>query len=439
MTRTTTRRQNGWIIALLCAVCLIGGLALTAEPAHAAGGTINVTYSQAVDNFDTTFKVYKVGSFENGNDLVWDSAFSGLTLPDVSEKNFSGEDKMDKWREALIKAGTTLQAALESAEDPIEIEGYPLNCPISKATGTGSVSVTEDGLYLIIGPQESVSKGGVTTNYIPVPGFVTVFDGRSVVDIAIKADENHAKYFQVYKEWKAGEKDKKREELLRPEGIKIGIFYRDSADADWTKAEEVTLNEDNEWFYKWNTENIQREWSVQEILPEGTDAYYETSQGKEVADQFIRYTVTNTFKQRSLKLTKVIDEFVKHNDNVATTIVFRIDGYKDNEIVYSVPASIDFTSAGSRDTIIDSIPANLDRIEVTEVYTANYEPKDGKTTATATGPNADGVYEVSFDNGWSKTVDYDSGIINKYGLSNQDDLGDGYKILERLGLREDKN
>ena len=48
----------------------------------------------------------------------------------------------------------------------------------------------------------------------------------------------------------------------------------------------------------------------------------------------------------------------------------------------------------------------------------------------------DGVYKVTFDNPWDKTVDYDSGIINQYGLSDDSNLDKGFEILKRLGLRD---
>ena len=440
MTRTITQRQSGWIIAVLCAICLIGGFALATAPVHAAGGTINVTYSDAQGNFDTTLKVYKVGHFENGNDLVWDKAFSGLDLPDVSEKNFSGDDKMKEWADALRNAGYTLQGALEAETDPITIQGYPLDCSISKSTGTGSVSVTENGLYLIIGPREAVTAAGVTTGYTPIPGFVTVFSGRTNPQIAIKSVQDHAKNYQVFKDWDAADKDKPREELLRPDGIQVKIYYREGSAGTWTEAtdlndgKDIILNEENNWAFNWKSDNLNLEWKTEEIMPEDAAAYYQESRSEDIHDNYIRFTHKNTFKQYQLKLTKIIDEFVKHNDNVATDIIFRVDGYKGGEVVYSVPAAISFTTAGSNDTIIDNIPLNLDKIVVTEVYTANYTPK-GPTEATVTTPNNQGVYEVSFDNGWSKTVNYDSGIINKYGLTNQTDLGDGYEILERIGLR----
>ena len=63
-------------------------------------------------------------------------------------------------------------------------------------------------------------------------------------------------------------------------------------------------------------------------------------------------------------------------------------------------ASIGFTGPGSKTETVPNIPVNLDKIVVTEIYTANYEPKDGKTSVTVTTPNADGVYEVEFQNGW---------------------------------------
>ena len=455
MTRTITQRQRGVIIAVLCTICLIGGFALATAPVHAAGGTINVTYSSAQGNFDTTFKVYKVGHFENGNDLVWDDTLGTVAsqLPNVSESQFDqyGDQKTEEWRKALESAGYVLKNALEAPTDPLTIEGYPLTCAISKSTGTGSVSVTENGLYLIYGPQETVQNGGIITHYTPIPGFVTVFSGRTNPEVAIKAVTSQEKQYQVVKEWVYDDADEDREKLLRPDGIRVRIYYRDDPDDEWTEAtflndgKPIILKDDpdNPWSFKWNwntTESPTREWTAQEDpLPADAAPYYVVSPPEEdpIPSGYVkRFILKNTFKQYSLELTKVMDEFVKHNDHVATTITFEIKGYVGDEVTYSTRTSIGFTGPGEKYTTVPNIPVNLDKIVVTEIYTANYTPSDPNPDADGVASVTlykkdleDGVYKAKFKNDWSETVNYDGGVINQFKL---EDDGQYHYNIEKL-------
>jgi LPXTG-motif cell wall-anchored protein len=56
----------------------------------------------------------------------------------------------------------------------------------------------------------------------------------------------------------------------RPEDLKIKILNRVSENAEWTEVEEITLNDGNNWIYRWEAEADGSEWSVQE---ESLDRY----------------------------------------------------------------------------------------------------------------------------------------------------------------------
>jgi uncharacterized surface anchored protein len=142
-----------------------------------------------------------------------------------------------------------------------------------KLTDNNGVLVFEDltpGLYLIVPAQEIEGYYMPTPFVISVPEYDTVnktwvFD----VDASPKiiggiVDGDKDTYISVVKKWKT---DKEI-----PEKITVVLLR------DFKEFEKVELNEDNNWYYRWDGLSKDFIWSVVEsIVPDGYTVSYETS------------------------------------------------------------------------------------------------------------------------------------------------------------------
>ena len=446
MTSYLTRKENRiLLITLLCGLFMICAMAMSTAPVHADGGTITIKYPAAAEaGIQADFRLYKVGHFD-GNELIWDDGIPDIGI-NVSESEFTDDEgnvDMDAWAAALAEAAKTLADDIEGPDSKVQVD--KIVSGKTNAEGIATATVPANGLYLVVGSRQTVTKDGVTTGITPVPGFVTIFQGTAQVEI--KATEDKAKQLMVRKFWPAdlSGAEKAREEALRPEGIQVKICSRTSASAEYevdqtvNNGDPVTLNKDNDWAYQWTTTDIQKEWMCEEIMPEDAQKYYTQTHEETISQDgnTILFNITNTFGSRTLELTKNLDGFVDHGQGGSTTIVFKVEGYIGDEVVYEAKPAIEFNAADRKATTVTGIPMNLTKLVVSEVYTANYTKQDPQEAQLTMSPDGkDGVYKVTFDNPWDKTVDYDSGIINQYGLSDDSNLDKGFEILKRLGLRD---
>ena len=446
MTRIMTHKQKGLIISLLCAFCLLGGLVLTAAPVHAAGGTITIDYPTAVKaDLTTEFRVYKVGSFENGNTLVWDSTLGDLAgkLPNVSESEFEkyGNKKMEKWSETLADAAYQLQAAIESPESTISID--PRTCTVGPATGKADVTGLQDnGLYLILGPREVSNSSGVMVGYEPVPALVTLFKGEATA--TIKPTMDRVTKYQVIKKW--GDDDSEDadpiEEALRPSAIKVKLSYKDKDDTEFKTAESINvvtedgtetrrsddglydLTASENWSIVWEVKDREQQWMCKEVLQPIDESHYKTTQVKKVVanGSTLQFALQNKYDTEELELVKTMPTFIDHNvegveHHLATTIVFNIKGYiaedgKDVK-VFDRHESVLFEGTGTQSVPV-KVPVNLTKLIVEEVYTGNYGAEESDTITLTPKDLKDGVYTAKFTNKWESTITPEGGIINQY-------------------------
>ena len=144
--------------------------------------------------------------------------------------------------------------------------------------------------------------------------------------------------------------------------------------------------------------------------------YYQT---KDVKDDEWVYEVTSGLKPErsdrygSLKITKTLNDF---NESLKqTTFVFSVEAKKNDETVYSNVVSTTFDSTGSKEVVIDEIPAGS-TVTVTEVYSgASY-------TLTSEASKevkivADQTMEADFTNTYNDELKPGYGVTNHFEMS----------------------
>ncbi|MBQ9015963.1 MAG: hypothetical protein IJ109_07540 [Firmicutes bacterium] len=455
------------IISILCGVMLLCAMALTTVTAHADGGTITVNYPEtAKAGFSTDFKVYKVGHFENGNDLVWDKEFSGLGLPNVSEGQFSGDSKMDDWAAALADAAYKLQEAIDSPDSSITVE--PKTCTVGP--NSGSVTVLENGLYLILGPREVANEDGTLVGYEPVPALVTIFTGSA--EVTVKPTRDRVKLYQIRKIWGEEAEDGSGEaaadpieEALRPDKIKLKISSRDSAEESFQSAESLNVVKKNEagetiiekvpakdgffsleksdnWSIIWEPDSIEQEWMCEEVLEPIDQSHYRSTQVRKVITNgtVMQITLKNKYDTEELELIKTIPAFIDHNvegsgGQSATTIIFNVKGYIGETKVFERNESVIFDGPGTQ-KVTSKIPVNLTKLVVKEAYTANYSAEESDEITLTPEDLKNGVYTAEFKNKWDSTITPDGGIINQYTAPedgpNYEDTNGGFTYIKQI-------
>lgn len=146
-------------------------------------------------------------------------------------------------------------------------------------------------------------------------------------------------------------------------------------------------------------------------------------QTKDVADDAWIYDVVAGLKPErenrygSLKIRKTLQEF-----NAAlreTTFVFDVEGVDEQgNTVYSNVASTTFAEAGTKETVLDQIPAGT-RITVTEVYSGASYTLTSDPTQTGTIV-ADEVLEADFSNTYNGELTPGYGVTNHFSYSEED-------------------
>lgn len=149
-------------------------------------------------------------------------------------------------------------------------------------------------------------------------------------------------------------------------------------------------------------------------------------QSKDPKDDAWIYHVTAGLKPEqedrygSLKIRKTLQEF--NASLKEATFVFQVEGTDDEgNVVYSNVASTTFDAAGTKEAVLDKIPAGV-HLTVTEVYSgASYKLTSEESQQTTVV--ADQVMEVDFSN------TYDGKIVPGYGVTNhfEYDENDGWQ------------
>lgn len=181
--------------------------------------------------------------------------------------------------------------------------------------------------------------------------------------------------------------------------LSYGLYLVEASDADT-----------DDYTYKFNPYIIS--------LPD--NLYYQT---KDVKDDAWIYDVTAGLKPErenrygSLKIVKTLQEFNASLNEA--TFVFSVEGKdKDGNVIYSNVASTTFDGAGTKEAILDKIPAGAE-LTITEIYSgASYKlTSDEIQTGTVV---ADETIEADFSNTYNNELKPGYGVTNHFDYSEED-------------------
>lgn len=101
------------------------------------------------------------------------------------------------------------------------------------------------------------------------------------------------------------------------------------------------------------------------------------------------------------------------------TFVFSVEAVKEEEVVYSDVVSMSFDQAGTRQVLVEDIPAGSE-VTVTEVYSGSSYENTGAAAQTveimADGTSGSPV-QVSFTNAYDHGFNGGSGVVNHFGYT----------------------
>ncbi len=169
-----------------------------------------------------------------------------------------------------------------------------------------------------------------------------------------------------------------------------------------------------------NTENYTYSFNPY-IISVPDNYYYQTKDEKD--DAWIYDVVAGLKPERnhrygSLKIIKTLNEY--NASLKETTFVFSVEGKDDDgNVVYSNVVSTTFDSAGSKEAVLDQIPAGCD-LTITEVYSGASYTLTSEETKTGTVV-ADEVIEADFTNTYNDELKPGYGVTNHFDYS--DDSG----------------
>lgn len=430
--RTTWKRICGLLLTLALIVpCLV-------VPAYAFDGSYTVSGQYLPNNVplpaDTEFELYLVGGFARKAD---DPAISILQLNDaIKAEGYTGNISLG------YKNAGTAEEAEWSDQDWLDEAKTLSDWIVDKKEKFESAKTTtsygafsfyglSNGLYLLRSDdRQRINNGGDGSNeasyYSPVPMFIQVLNGN-VTGIGVKAKEENVKAFRVTKIW-ANDSDKT---VLRPSQITIERLYGGE------KYDEQVLSDDNNWTFSWEAteEQLEKEWTVREVMDDSTALNYSCATRETIDKEghLKQITLTNTYSRCYLEIIKNTDKLAKLTDGSNITAVFEVAGFKNNKEIFRRNSGVVIDDT-SKKLIVNNIPINLDRLEVTEVYAGgNYSASPGgakqaEFIAADTADSTSGYYTVSFENKLGDTTVISHGIVNKY-----QKIGDGVKIVERIG------
>lgn len=399
----------------------------------------------------TTFSLYKVGHYERNADgksvIVLDPPFNNVTLPEKSKEEYSDDNA---WIKDWLAVAQTMSMNL-SEQTPVATSG--------EIEGNGSFTlggIKEKGLYLLVGTScnlENVPNEGQISWWRPQPMLIQVYDG-SKREVNVKPECETLHKFRVTKYWAPcpDEETSAIESSIRPESVHVKIYYDKANNPDAEPAHEADLT-NPDWSFSWTAKKDQQDpykWTVEEevfggqaglyysytVEPIATTAGSQESTDVNNANNEKIFKLTNTFNPAKLKITKKLDNYLNNSDNVSTTFVFEVTGYKENaagveEQVYHKYVSLKFDADGNEivngewtnSKEVNYIPVGLSKLVVREVDSSNYTVDQAVKTYTAKPGDtdditfADNLYTVSFKNTYDKTTHFDGGVINHFNLN----------------------
>jgi hypothetical protein len=471
--KTPWQSLTAFAAALAMVVSMGFAAGITAEPSHAAG-SYEITGQYVTENFgdysegwpegitslpnqlETTFSLYKVGHYSHVDGksvIVLDEPYSGITLPEKQKDDYSSESE---WIKEWLSVAQTISQKV-TKDTPKAAEDQKAN---KDNDWKFSFSGLDTGVYLLMGTDSDLTKvpgEKQTTFWRPQPMLIQVFEG-SAKDVKVKPEAETAHNFRVTKYWKSDKDDEAIENAVRPKSVTVKIYYDKANNADPVYTEK--LNSENSWSFAWTAtkdKNDPYKWTVEEQALGGeADKYYtysiepvvagSTNDGLSATDNdspteadinntgnLKIFKLTNTFEPAELELTKKLPKgFVNHSDNVSTTFVFEITGFKKNdkdveEQIYHKYVSLVFDKDGNlkqNSKTVKYIPVGLSRLVVREVQAANYDVDKAEKTYNASGESdgitfADNTYTVEFSNDYNGKTQYSGGAINKFKLNDE--------------------
>lgn len=202
-------------------------------------------------------KLYFVADMDTQTHITMRDEYKGLGV------NIEDAETQDEWAEkASIMSSQLINSGIE---------------PAVASTDANNQAKFENlafGIYLVVVDNcaNASTNFAVSPNFISVPnstdGETWIYDVNATLKYEAKPTPTVTPdkvKFAVEKVWTndgVGEN--------RPEDLKIKILNRVSENAEWTEVEEITLNDGNNWIYRWEAEADGSEWSVQE---ESLDRY----------------------------------------------------------------------------------------------------------------------------------------------------------------------
>ena len=470
MTRTQSLKKVNntsralFVVILLLAFAIVFGVnskQVNAESTYTITGqyvtenlqTWTPEFSKVPDEVTTTFSLYKVGHYENVNGksvIVLDGVYSNVHFDgqglDIDKKDYEGKET--EWIKAWLATAQTLS---------MKVEGQKVVDKSQEITGNqtfvlgdkGEIDEEGKGLYLLVGTSCSFEKNGHTVWWRPQPMLIQVFDG-SETTVYVKPECEALHKFCVTKSWIVPSGEQEAEGMVRPESVKVNIYY-DKANNQNPVYEDVVLGPSSkpaeDWRFSWTARKGQDDpfkWTVEEQIPDGEAGKYytyvvselPTVDNGEISDVNKEkvFELTNTFEPAKLNITKNLKNYLNNSNNVSTTFVFEVTGYKENvvEPVYHKYVSLKFDAEGNEITgdgtltnskEVNYLPIGLSKLVVKEIDSSNYKVVDKKEkTYTADGSGTDGidfdgdVYTVSFTNTHNGQTHYNGGVINHFDL-----------------------
>ena len=429
----------GKIPAILIAVILaVSAMVITNGPVYGATGSYSIHGSYAnpfngvllSERID--FSLYKIGEF-HGSTFEREEALSnvGVDIPVFTKK---GDRDEEEWTEEWLECANSFSAQLPDGYDPVSTAQSDAASPLSSFDFTGLEGAA---LYLLTGSSQIVpdaQDADKSRRWTPRPMFVMILNDDAVISLKFTSVPVTKRY-AVMKSWKDAEHEDKR-----PEKIEIEALYDGKVDSSISP---IKLPDgDNEWYFEFETEKVNKEWTFREVVSEAIKYNYEISvsepresTGKE-GDPVLLTTITNTYSRPTLEITKKLPDYVDHGNGTAAVLGFEITGFAlvngEEEAVYHVTAGMTMGADETEKTIeVKDIPRGLTRVVVEESYSGNYAPV-GERTKTATFVPAEegpGKYTVEFENKYDNPS-FTGGVINRY---SKVDTG-AYEVIEQINL-----
>ena len=220
------------------------------------------------------FRFYKIADADENMEFTLTDAFK----PYEETVIVNNIHDQDTW----MALAQTLPSYVSGDGISADVEGYYQN-------GTMTVQL-ETGLYLML--SDPVTADGWIHKTIPMLISVPtgddyipnvdewIYDYTVIPKQTKEKPSQKEKEYKVVKQWQDGNGTK------RPTVIKVNVLKNDEI------VEQVELNKDNDWCYKWKAVDDGSEWTVQEVeIPKG---YHVTISGNETGYVIRNYTETST-------------------------------------------------------------------------------------------------------------------------------------------------